>query len=140
MTPPNLQLDQETINPFIPLRPSVFVGLLPILYDRLFVIQLPFLIVSGLIFFVFRKASIERRQVKRNTFPYFLGDRSMKTQRNADFKQYVQQIAQQADRRKHNIKQTSAARRYAKAIGGSILYLLIASLLLIGLLKLVGRV
>ena len=63
----------------------------------------------------------------------------MKTQRNADFKQYVQQISQQAERRKYNIKQASAARRYAKAIGGSILYLLIASLLLVGLLKLVGR-
>jgi hypothetical protein len=64
----------------------------------------------------------------------------MKSQRNADFKMYVQQIAQQADRRKHNIKKASAARRYAKAIGGSILYLLIASLLLVGLLKLVERV
>src|SRR5215510_9453941 len=56
MAPPNLQLDQETINPFIHLRPPVFVGLLPILYDSVFVIQLPFLIVSGLIFFVFRKS------------------------------------------------------------------------------------
>ena len=64
----------------------------------------------------------------------------MKSQRNADFKLYVQQIAQQADRRKHNIKAASAARRYATAIGGSILYLLIAALLLVGLLKLVGRV
>jgi hypothetical protein len=87
-----------------------------------------------------KASSIERRQVKRNTFPHFLGDRSMKSQRNADFKMYVQQIAQQADRRKHNIKKASAARRYAKAIGGSILYLLIASLLLVGLLKLVERV
>jgi hypothetical protein len=90
---------------------------------------------------VFPKASsIERRKVKRNTFPYFLGDRSVKSQRNADFKLYVQQIAKQADRRKHNIKQASAARRYAKTIGGSILYLLVAALLLVGLLKLVGRV
>ena len=63
----------------------------------------------------------------------------MKSQRNADFKLYVQQIAKQADRRKH-INQASAARRYAKTIGGSILYLLVAALLLVGLLKLVGRV
>jgi hypothetical protein len=64
----------------------------------------------------------------------------MKSQRNADFKMYVQQIAQQADRRKQHIQQASAARRYAKTIGGSILYLLVAALLLVGLLKLMGRV
>jgi hypothetical protein len=63
----------------------------------------------------------------------------MKDQRDLDFEQSMRQIAQWADRQVHTRKR-SKVRHFAATVGGSIFYVLIASLVLLALLGLVRHV
>lgn len=63
----------------------------------------------------------------------------MKDQRDLEFEQSLRQIAQWADRQVR-ARKTSKIRRFAAAIGGSIFYVLIASLVLLALLGLIRHV
>jgi len=63
----------------------------------------------------------------------------MKDQRDLDFEQSLRQIAQWADRQVQARKR-SKIRHFAAAIGGSIFYVVIASLVLLALLGLVRHV